>query len=571
MTGRLSWLLETLAALWPLDAEPPDETMDRDLLFLGASVMAPVVLRAGYTTGVFVSALSFLVTVALGITPLGSLFTALLTGLGVVHGIHRAPNALARLERTRALCAASDLVGRLVLRLRLSPALEPAVAFAASTGTDPLARSLDDHRARTRGSPETGLESFAAAWQPWFPALERSTTLLGTAAERPSDEREALYDQALSAVVEATQAEMSSFAAEVRGPATAVYAFGVLLPLALVGVLPAASVAGTVFSLPQLALVYDVILPLGLVGATGWLVVRRPVTFATPAVSVSHPDAQTPWWHVLGASVVTAVLFWGFGTALVGAWLGPVVAVGSGVGAGLVVWLAPAMAVSRRARALEDGLPDALSLVGRDVRGGTSVEAAVEAVGSELSTEAGALFEAAVAVQRRLGTTLERGFIGEFGALGSVPSPRTRAAATLLSIATVEGRPAGEALVSLADQLRALSSAEEAGKRELATVAGTLSNTAAAFGPLVGGATVSLAARIAQVETGTGVAMAFSVPGLGTVLGVYVFVMAATLTTLATGLESGVDPTRIGYRVGIALVLAAATFVTGIAAADLLV
>jgi hypothetical protein len=47
--------------------------------------------------------------------------------------------------------------------------------------------------------------------------------------------------------------------------------------------------------------------------------------------------------------------------------------------------------------------------------------------------------------------------------------------------------------------------------------------------------------------------------------------MAATLTALATGLESGLDRARIGSRVGVALVLAATTFLVGVVAADLLV
>jgi hypothetical protein len=102
-------------------------------------------------------------------------------------------------------------------------------------------------------------------------------------------------------------------------------------------------------------------------------------------------------------------------------------------------------------------------------------------------------------------------------------------------------------------------------------VSGTLANTAAVFGPLVGGATVALAARMATVDAGAGVGTTFSIPGLGTVLGGYVLVMAATLTALATGLDSGLDRTRIGYRVGIALVLAAATFLAGVVVADLLV
>jgi Flp pilus assembly protein TadB len=229
------------------------------------------------------------------------------------------------------------------------------------------------------------------------------------------------------------------------------------------------------------------------------------------------------------------------------------------------------MAVRDHARAVERGLPDALSLVGRRVRDGTAVEAAVATVGTELSDETGALFAAAAGVQHRLGVTLHEAFLGEFGALSDLPSRRARAAAALLSVAAREGRPAGETVVTMADQLRSLDSAERAGRRELAAVSGTLANTAAVFGPLVGGATVALAARMARIEAGPGVGEAFSIPGLGTVLGWYVLVMAATLTVLATGLESGLDRTRIGYRVGLALVLAAVTFLVGLVAAELLV
>jgi hypothetical protein len=308
-----------------------------------------------------------------------------------------------------------------------------------------------------------------------------------------------------------------------------------------------------------------------LLGASGWLLVRRPVTFATPAVPRTHPDAQVPWWRPVLAGLVTAAAFWVAVPTVVGAWAAPVVAVGTGAGAALVVRFRPAVAVRRHARAVEEGLPEALALVGRHVGDGVAVEAAVETVGEDLSTEAGAAFAAAAGVQRRLGVTLREAFLGEFGALADLPSPRTRAAASLLAVAAVEGRSASGTIVGMATQLRDLERAERAGRRELAAVSGTLANTAAVFGPLVGGATVALAARIASVETGASVGPAFSVAGLGTVLGGYVFVMAATLTALATGLESGLDPTRLGYRVGLALLLAGISFLVGVVAAGLLV
>jgi hypothetical protein len=572
MPATWSWeaLIRLLARLWPFPTSP-DESVDRDLAFLATPVSATTVVAAGYGAGLVTTTVVWVVTVVLGagLSPAG--LVAVAVGLGVVHGVHRAPAALAAVERTRALCAASDLVGRLVLRARLSAAVEPAAVFAARTGSGPLARSLDDHVRRAVGSPTSGLDTFVAAWRPWFPALERAVDLVETAVDAPASERPALFDRALGLCVDATQERMRRFVSDIRGPATAVYAFGVLLPLALVGVLPAASVAGTDLSLLQLALVYDLLLPLALVGATGWLLVRRPVTFATPSVSREHLDDGSQWWHPALAGVVTAGLFWVVASTAAGPWAAPPVATGAGLGAALVVRVHPAVGVRSHARAVESGLPDALSLVGRRVRDGTAVEAAVADVGSELSGETAALFARAAGVQRRLGTTLHEAFLGEYGVVTTLPSPRTRAAATLLSVAVVEGRPAGDTIVSLADQLRELSRAEEAGRRELSAVSGTLANTAAVFGPLVGGATVSLAARIAQVETAASVGPAFSVAGLGTVLGGYVFVMAATLTLLATGLESGFDRTRIGYRVGIALLLAATTFLVGLVAADLLV
>ena len=569
MSSALARLLAALAQPWP-GVVATDETLARQLSFLGSSVSADVVVRGGYTAGVLGAVLVGLGGFALGIDAGAAALVAATVGTVVVHVVHRAPAAFAAVERTRALCAASDLVGRLVLHARLTPAVEPAVVFAARTGTGPLARSLDDHVRRAAGTPATGLDSFVAAWRPWFPALERAADLVATAVDAPPSERSTLLDHARSTVVEATQERMASFAADVRGPATAVYAFGVLLPLALVGILPAAGVAGASISLTALALGYDVLLPLALFGASGWLLVRRPVTFSTPSVSRSHPDAQVPWWRPALAGLVTAGAFWVVATVAVGDWAAPVVVVGTGVGAALVVRFYPAVTVRRRARAVEDGLPEALSLVGRHVRDGTAVEAAVEHVGTELSSETGTLFAAAAGVQRRLGVTLDEAFLGEFGVLADLPSPRTRAAATLLSVAAVEGRPAGETVVAMAEQLRDLERAERAGRRELATVSGTLANTAAVFGPLVGGATVALAARIASVDAGAAVGPAFSVSGLGTVLGGYVFLMAATLTALATGLESGLDPTRIGYRVGIALVLAGVSFLVGVVAAGLL-
>jgi hypothetical protein len=196
-------------------------------------------------------------------------------------------------------------------------------------------------------------------------------------------------------------------------------------------------------------------------------------------------------------------------------------------------------------------------------------------------------------------------FLGRGGPAVPVPSPRVKGAVALLSVAAREGRPAGDVLLELADQLEDLRELESDARRQLATVTGTLTNTAAVFAPLVGGATVALATGIDAVDAGglgAGAAAgadalgagstgstgggaigtpagpspgsngggSLSVPVLGRIVGAYVLVLSALLTALATGLERGFDRTLVAYRVGIAVPTAAATYLVAFAGAGLL-
>jgi hypothetical protein len=135
----------------------------------------------------------------------------------------------------------------------------------------------------------------------------------------------------------------------------------------------------------------------------------------------------------------------------------------------------------------------------------------------------------------------------------------------LLGIAAREGRPAGRALVETADHLTDLRRVEASARRDLARVTSTLGNTAAFFGPLVGGTTVALADSVGTAPTLDG-----SVPEtapLAVAVGVYVLLLAAVLTALSTGLVRGLDRATIGYRVGAALCAATVTYLAAFRAA----
>lgn len=605
-TARLVRLAVLFAACCPPSLVPPEtlpspgEDLRRALSFLGVAVTphgtpsldAETVVRAGFGAGLLSGLLVLPVALAGGVLVpalrLAALPAVPAVALGTTHAVHRLPVWVARVRRTRALGRLSGLFGRAVLRMRIEPSPERAAAFAGRTGSGPLAESLAGHARQARGTPRSGFAGFAEEWRDWLPAVRRATVLLDAAGDAPPGERARTLDRALSAVLDGTHDRLTAFAGEIRGPATGLYAFGVLLPLALLGVLPAARVAGVGVGVVHLVLLYDVLLPVGLLAASAWLLTRRPVAFPPPRVGRAHPAVPDDPRRSVGAALAASVVAGGTAGVVVAGWAVPVAAVGAGVGAGCVVSYRPIKRVRDQARAIESGLDDALYLVGRRVLEGESVETALARVGGELSGETGTVVADASRRSRVLDLGVRAAFVGDLGALRDVPSQRARGTAELLALAATEGRPAGEAVVALADHLGDLRRVETDARRELRQVTGTLASTASLFGPLVAGATVALAdgmtgagASATTALAGTGgsggagttaaSAGALATADLGIAVGVYTLLLTVVLTTLSVGLEHGLDRALVGYRVGIALLSATATFLTSVVGAGLLV
>jgi hypothetical protein len=216
------------------------------------------------------------------------------------------------------------------------------------------------------------------------------------------------------------------------------------------------------------------------------------------------------------------------------------------------------IAVYERVQRVEDGLPDALELVGRRVANGRAVESALLQVADDLDGPMGEILQAGARQQCQLQVGVREAFLGEYGALDSIPSPRVRGSFALLELAAHEGRPAGTALVALAEHVEDLQEIERKARHSLANVCRTLRSTGMVFGPLVAGSTVALAAGISGEQGLPGGEQ--SLAWLGAPVGVYVLVLAVLLTALSTGLTRGFDRSLVGYRVGRALVAATVTY-----------
>lgn len=560
-------LLRALAALWP-QSPPVDDELRVACEFVGA----PAATRLVAASNVVGIAVGILGLCLVGLTGRISVLPLVLIGSVVPPlAARQIPLAAAEFVRTQALGEGPALIGRLTLRLRVEPSLERATRFASRSGDGRLSAALGAHVRRARASPESGLRSFASEWGAWEPALERASALIVDATAAPQDERIRGCERAFETVRSSVERRLAAFAEELRGPVTGLYAFGVLLPLALVGVLPAARIAGLQVAMAHLRLLYDLLLPLGLLGAGAWVLTRRPVAFPPPRVGPDHPDVPDRRQEAVALGVGTAVAAAVICHSIL-PWAAPIAAVGTGAGVALYYAFEPRTAIRERVRETEEGLPDALTLVGRRVAEGTAVERALTDVSAELPGPAGELLNAAAVRSQTMGIPVERAFFGEYSVLSALPSDRARDAGTMFTLAATEGAPAGEVLVAAGEHLRALQAAESAGRRELAAVTGTLANTAVLFGPLVGGVTVAMvggvsADPVAAAEAGTAASSGttgFETAALGQAVGIYVLAMAVVLTGLSTALEHGIDHSLLGYRVGVALPTATGAYVAAV-------
>ncbi|WP_415380821.1 type II secretion system protein [Halosimplex sp. TS25] len=558
--SRLVAAVEALASVPPWTPET-DPEITRAVAFLDDDLDPETVLRAGDGAAVVAAVAIVVPLIALFGAPSVALAAGLLVGTAVAAVARYLPHVLATARRTRALGTAPELVSSAVLRMRLTPTPETAAAFAADTGGGRLAGSLAQHVRRARGTGQSGLSSFADEWAEWFPALRRALTLVESAGSAPAEERERALDAALDVTLDGTREAMAEFAASVQGPATALYAFGVLLPLALVALLPTAGTVGVEVPLAAVVLGYDIFLPAALIAASAWLLSRRPVAFPPTPITRAHPDVPDRRWPAPVAGLAAAAGAWRVVGRVAAPWTAFVTAPMVGLGVALLVAYRPMTAVRDWVEAVEAGLPDALYLVGREVGRGRAVEAAIDDAVELLESATGEVFADAARQQRQVRAGVRESFIGEHGALAAVPSERARSTAELLAVAASEGQPAGPAIVAMAAHLDDLRGVEREIRRDLERVTSTLAHTAAVFGPLVGGATVTLAE---QMSSDGPLTAAVSPDALGIAVGIYVAALAVILTVLATGLERGLDRSLVGYRVGRALCLASVVFVAGL-------
>lgn len=328
-----------------------------------------------------------------------------------------------------------------------------------------------------------------------------------------------------------------------------IYAFGVMLPLSLVGMLPVVATTGGNVSIILLATVYDVLLPAALLAGSAWLAAKRPAV-ASPSFRLEHLEFETPVWQIAAVGVTIAIVVAVGAPLIVPEWTRAIVALGTGLGSALIIALSPLRETQEDIAAIEAELPTALSIAGQRLAEGAPIESAISSVGRRLSGAIAEPFDRAAHIQSRLGVDVETAFFGEPGALDRHSSERIETTISLLLAAARRGPPGGDTLGTLGSYLASLDSVEREARRDLAQTTNTLRQTALVFAPAIAGVTVALGTGMDGVSAP---GSAIDVAQLGQIIGIYVLALAVILPVLSIALERGYAPIRMGYSAGLSL------------------
>ncbi|MEM2907941.1 MAG: hypothetical protein QXP65_01875 [Candidatus Hadarchaeales archaeon] len=482
------------------------------------------------------------------------------------------PSWRAERERVRGLGEVPILISYMSMSMKISPNLERSASFAAECIDGPLGRSLREALMhvylRAAADVSEALERFGRRWGRWCGGLKRSLYLIGgSAAERSETNRFHLLDKAVEVSFEGVREQMQDFASGLQLSTSVVYSIGVLLPLALLAVLPVLATVDVRIDVWEVAAIYCVLLPAAVYALSRRVLSRRPVAFPVPSAPAAARGARAGLLaSALGAMPVLAGFLLGTGDARA---LSCLWGISIGVAAYLHLSCAEAYEWRARVERMEEEFCDSLVQLGNRIAEGKPAEEAFESVASLMrGAEISRLFSRVSANIKFGGMGLRKAlFDEEHGALHEVRS-RTIEATMRLLVEVIErsNRAAGEAVLRMADHLKAMRRLELEVRHSLGEVAASMRSVALFFAPLIASVTARLqlalsskASSIPFLSSG----QSLSPPSFLLVLGVYVLLL--TMILLSCAVEISVVEVSLKKRVIIAraLPIAMAVFTVG--------
>ncbi|MCX9084274.1 MAG: hypothetical protein OIN87_05670 [Candidatus Methanoperedens sp.] len=511
------------------------------------------------------------------------------------------PKIHAKFMKIHTLGDIPEIQSYIVMSMKLVPNMERAILFAAENSYRPLARDLKkliwDIHIRVYINVDEALIVFASQWGKNSEYFKRSLHLVKSSTSEPDEaQRIMTLNKSLDIVLEGTKTMMGAFAAKLKTPTYVLYSIFVLIPLALVALIPAVSIVGVRIDTLTLILIYNIGLPLFTYFYSEYILLQRPATFSPPNISDKHPQLSnigTIRKNVIIAACIFGVIICFSGYILL-YYGNPFNIISKEAMSGLilptfpVVWALTAiitiysLGVYTPYKKIRDGIKqvenefaDAMFILGRRISEGRSAEEAFSHTSHNMKgSKIGEAFTDIAKNLTCMRTTLYGAiFNEEYGALKDIYSDRVHTMMRLLIESVQKSHEAaGMAIIKLADHLKELQEVEANIRRSLYDVTSTMRSTAIIFAPLIAGVTLALSEVIQKIllnissqtsylpdeydigglmsQAGTGMAQSVPPDIFLLVVGIYMVLLVIILTRFAGGIEYGDDRPQFMYDLG---------------------
>ena len=527
----------------------------------------------------------------------------------LVNFLKNYPKTYAKYLKIHSLGDIPEVLSYLVMYLKLIPNLENSVKFAASESTTILAGDLRklvwDLEIRVHHGIDDAITHFATQWGQWSEYFKRSLHLLRSSIqERDEASRIITLDRALDVSLEGTKETMNQFVNRLHQPTVMLYSLGIMIPLSLVAMLPAAGLVGMHITIFQVFFIYDILLPLFVFLYTRKILLSRPATFNPPCIPTSHPalcninkrrrfcfavlagflvsipgvffillpiifprGSSDHFLHFFIDShginsflPVTLFFIWGIGTT---------------VSLYCLSVYRPHKKIRDSIKQMEHEFSDALFILGKRISEEKSPEesflyTAKTMEGSQIAEVFRQTSYNLTAMHINFHDAL---FSDEFGSLQNVHSDRIKAILRLFVEGTQKSQQAVSAsLIRIADHLKQLQEVEHKIKDMLYELTSTIQTTVTLFAPLIAGVTLSITTLISTILSSlnnhlsidsiterspsfSGISNAFTIENIRPeyfvfVIGIYLIQLVILLTRFTNGINEGDDKATYMYTLG---------------------
>jgi len=229
----------------------------------------------------------------------------------VVNFVQKFPLNEAKLEQVRSLTYVPEIMGYMIMSMKLVPNLEKAVEFAAFHGrgkiADDFKKVIWNVQLGIYNTLSEGLDDMAYRWGKFSEEFKTSLMMIrASVLEDTEAKRYQILDKTMEQTLESIKIKMEQYARDLSQPTVVLFYLGVLLPLMLIIVLPIGSAfSGQGLARPEiLILIYNFLIPAATLVFALNVLRNRPPTYEPPIIPDSHPDLPKKFQMELGSNFV---------------------------------------------------------------------------------------------------------------------------------------------------------------------------------------------------------------------------------------------------------------------------